>query len=61
MSDATINGVTVGKGAGNISNNLAIGNQALYSNVSGLKNTAIGTQALVFNDSGIHNTAIGYQ
>ena len=57
--DLTINDVRVGKGAGNIGSNTALGNNALTANTSGLNNTAVGLLALTANTSGISNTAIG--
>lgn len=59
--DALINGITIGKGNGNIYNNTAVGNAALYSNTNGSSNTANGYQALALNTTGDGNTAIGYQ
>jgi len=59
--DATINGVNVGRGGGNISSNTANGVQALYYNTTGGNNTAIGAQALLSNTTGISNTANGVQ
>ena len=58
-NDALINGLTVGRGTGNISNNSAFGYRTLYSNTTGSGNTAIGYRTLYFNTSGINNTAIG--
>jgi hypothetical protein len=60
--DANINGLTVGKGGGNIVTNSVFGIEALSTNSTGLANTAIGYQALkVFNvASNGGNTAIGY-
>ena len=49
-NDASINGITVGRGAGSVSSNTAIGYQAGYSNTSGPNNTYIGYQ------SGVNNT-----
>jgi hypothetical protein len=40
--------------------NTAVGNQALFSNVSGLDNTAMGDQALT-GSTGNDNTAVGFQ
>ena len=60
-SDASINGLTLGKGGGDISYNTAFGYQALYSNTTGSLNTAIGYQALTSNITGAYNTAIGLQ
>ena len=59
-SDALINGLTVGKGGGNVSTNSAFGFQALYSATAGGDgNTAIGYQALYRNEGGRNNTATG--
>ena len=57
--DLTVNGITLGKGAGNVSTNTASGYQALNSNTTGSSNTANGSQALYANTSGTGNTAIG--
>jgi hypothetical protein len=59
-SDAKINGLTVGRGNGNVSTNTAVGLQALISNTtSGLNNTAVGYQALTSNTDGDDNSAVG--
>ena len=60
-NDATVNGVTVGRGAGNINTNTASGSQALNSNTTGGNNTANGFQALLSNTTGSSNTASGRQ
>jgi hypothetical protein len=57
--DLTLNGITVGKGAGGISTNTAVGLNALNSNTTGLENTAIGSNALMSNTTGVQNTANG--
>jgi hypothetical protein len=57
--DASIHGLTVGRGAGGISDNTAVGNLALNSNTTGARNTAIGINALRFNTTGLDNTAVG--
>jgi len=57
-TDATINGMTVGMGGGNIYTNTVVGYGALVFNTTGLHNTAIGNSALSQN-SGSYNTAIG--
>jgi hypothetical protein len=57
--DATINGLTVGKGGGGIGTNTAAGYAALYSNTTGYYNTAAGYQSLFFNTTGVDNTAAG--
>jgi len=57
--DASISGLTVGKGAGAIFTNTAVGVSALQSNTTGSGNTAIGISALVSNTTGGANTANG--
>tara|TARA_R110000868_G_scaffold3103_2_gene20699 strand:- start:9898 stop:11313 length:1416 start_codon:yes stop_codon:yes gene_type:complete len=63
--DATINGVLVGRGGGNVSTNTAIGYQSLFSNndTHAEYNTAIGYESLVTlnSDQAINNTAVGFQ
>jgi len=65
--DATVNGVTVGQGNGNIPSNTALGETALYNNGTGAtfafhakNNTAVGFNALYSNTTGYSNTASGY-
>jgi hypothetical protein len=58
-TDATINGVTVGKGAGSLSNNTAVGSGSLNLNTTGNQNTGVGFNTLSFNRTGIFNTAVG--
>ena len=58
-SDMIINGITVGRGSGNISSNISSGYEALYSNTTGYRNTAIGSYALFTNTAGNENTASG--
>ena len=58
--DTLINGLTVGKGGGNISTNTASGVDALYSNTTGIANTASGSSALQNNTTGNYNAASGY-
>jgi hypothetical protein len=57
-SDVLINGLTIGRGFGDVISNTAIGISALGAN-SGQYNTAIGNSALATNTSGIANTAVG--
>ena len=57
--DATINGVTVGRGGGSLNNTTAVGHAALQSNSTGSGNTAAGFEALQNNTSGNNNTATG--
>ena len=62
-SDLVVNGMTVGKGGGNVANNTALGFNALTANVSsgtpGINNTAMGYNALSANTTGGNNVAIG--
>jgi hypothetical protein len=57
--DTLINGLTVGRGGGNFSGNVALGENALSSNTTGVENAAIGANALAFNTTGVYNTAVG--
>jgi hypothetical protein len=57
--DLTLNGITLGKGAGGNSSNTAIGERALSSNTTGYQNTANGVDALKNNTTGIANTVNG--
>ncbi len=59
IADAQVNGVRVGRGSGNTSNNTVLGTWAMSVNVSGNKNTAIGSLALQSNIDGYSNTATG--
>jgi hypothetical protein len=59
-NDASVSGLTIGKGAGSIATNTVVGNAALGSNVSGASLVAIGQQALRVNTAS-NNTAVGYQ
>jgi hypothetical protein len=58
-SDATINGLTVGEGAGSISTNTAVGANALDANTTGIRNTAVGYQSLYANTTGTENVSVG--
>ena len=57
--DTLINGLTIGKGGGNVATNTASGTNALYSNTTGSYNTASGREALYSNTTGNQNTASG--
>jgi hypothetical protein len=59
--DATIYGVRVGRGAGAVSTNTAVGASALATNSTGSLNTAVGWQALLDNTTASGNTAVGYR
>jgi hypothetical protein len=57
--DLQVNGVTVGKGAGTIATNTAVGVQALNSNTTATNNTALGYQAGNALTTGSYNTFVG--
>ena len=57
--DLFVNGLTVGRGKGNIVSNTANGVNALVYNTTGANNTATGLNALVYNTTGYGNTASG--
>src|SRR3989339_302772 len=59
-SDALINGLTIGRGTGNISSNSVFGYRALYSNTTGNENTANGMYALYSNTTGSYNNCNGW-
>jgi predicted heme/steroid binding protein len=58
-NDASINGLTVGKGGGAVSTNTAMGASALSANTSGSFGVAFGSNALYSNTSGASNNAFG--
>ena len=58
-TDITVNGLTVGKGIGTNTYNVAFGSNVLSANTTGINNTGIGSDALVLNTTGNVNTAIG--
>jgi hypothetical protein len=58
-TDLTVYGLRVGRGAGAVSTNTALGASALNSNTSGVSNTAIGYVPLFSNTTGNSNIAIG--
>jgi len=59
-ADAVIYGLTVGRGAGAVASNTAVGASALAANSTGARNTAIGYLAgTTTNDS--YNVFVGYQ
>lgn len=59
-SQLTISGIEVGPGAGNITSNAAIGNDALLVNTTGNNNVAVGGNTLKANTTGIRNAGLGY-
>ena len=56
---STINGLTVGKGAGAVATNTAVGASALAANTTGDATVAIGHQALIANTTGYNQVAVG--
>ena len=56
---AVVQGLTVGRGAGAVSTNTAVGASALNANTSGASNSAVGNQALKSVIGGSDNTAFG--
>jgi hypothetical protein len=60
-NDASISGLTLGKGTGTLATNTALGVSALAGSNSGTgSNTAVGYQALKSNTTGNLNSAFGY-
>jgi len=60
-ADATINSVTVGKGANSVAGNTVLGENALDASVSGGNNTAIGNTSLSALTSGARNVGVGFE
>jgi hypothetical protein len=56
----TGDGLTVGRGAGNVSTNTAVGASALDANTTGDDNTAVGYQAGYNNTTGTRNAFFGH-
>jgi hypothetical protein len=54
-----VNSVPVGRGAGNVSTNTAVGSSALAANTTGAQNTAFGLEALKSNTTADWNSAFG--
>ena len=54
-----VNGVSIGRGAGAVSSNTAVGASALAANTSGNNNVGIGNQALQLNTTGNSNVMVG--
>ena len=59
-NDASISGLTVGKGGGASGNNTVLGTTAFGNNTSGVGNVAVGTVALFNNTTASNNSAVGY-
>lgn len=75
-SDVEVNGLTIGKGAGDVTQNTAVGFSAvggtgigntgvgyasLLANTTGTGNSALGINSLRYNTSGAWGVAVGYQ
>ena len=60
-SDAIVNGATVGRGAGAVATNTAVGASALAANTTGNYNVAIGATSLFSNTTADSNVAVGFQ
>ena len=60
-NDASISGLTVGKGGGAIGSNSAFGPGALSANTTGAGIVAVGYQAFATNTTGVSSTVIGFQ
>ena len=59
-TDGLINGVTVGKGGGNVAGNTVVGaGSSLAANTTGSRNTVVGSASLQANTTGASNTAMG--
>jgi hypothetical protein len=58
-NDASISGLTVGKGGSAVASNTAVGSGALSANTSGAGNAALGSNALNANTTGGGNSAFG--
>jgi hypothetical protein len=58
--DGLIYGLTVGRGAGAVSTNTAVGASALAATATGIRNTGVGAFSLNAVTSGAENTGIGY-
>jgi hypothetical protein len=58
-TDISVNGLTVGRGAGAVASNAALGATALNANTSGNYNVALGSEALKSNTTGSVNVALG--
>jgi hypothetical protein len=57
--DAVIQGVTIGRGAGAVATNTAVGASALAANTTGSESTAVGYQSLKTTSTSLANTAFG--
>lgn len=58
-NEAVVDGINIGKGAGNAAGTMRVGKGALNGSATGTGNTAVGEQAGMSLTSGISNTLIG--
>jgi hypothetical protein len=58
-NDASISGLTVGKGGGAVANNTAVGVSVLANHTTNGGNVGVGYQALITNTTGYAQTAVG--
>jgi hypothetical protein len=58
-NDASISGLTVGKGGGEVASATVVGNGAMNATNTGANNSAFGSSALRSNTSGANNTSVG--
>jgi hypothetical protein len=56
---ASVQGLTVGRGAGAVASNTAFGLDPLFANTTGGFNLAVGRYAFTSNTTGANNTALG--
>ena len=59
-NDASVSGLTVGKGGGAVASNTSLGLNNLTRNTTGSQNTSGGWNALTYNTTGVGNTVFGY-
>jgi hypothetical protein len=58
-TSALVDGMTVGRGAGEVASNTVVGVSSFTSNTTGNNNTVIGQNSLSLNVTGAQNTAVG--
>jgi hypothetical protein len=58
-TDIVANGLTVGKGAGSVATNTAVGASALAANTTGANSVAVGSEALKSQTTGGSNSVVG--
>jgi len=58
-TSASVDGMTVGRGGGEVATNTAVGASALAATATGTENTGIGQTALTALTTGSYNTAVG--